>query len=162
MFGFIEKVFVVAMTFFSWNSLKRISMNNLEYEIRPKIININSDEPSSYPFSNEINKWSGSYNNINDPYGKLCVPDVVKNINDKLFNLMSRANETRHKEWHETYKCKCRLDASACNNKQLWNKDKCRYERKELFDKRISDKGFILNPSTVNVSAINLVMLENI
>ena len=59
------------------------------------------------------------------------------------------------------YKCKCRLDASACNNKQLWNKDKCRYERKELFDKRISDKGFILNPSTVNVSAINLVMLEN-
>ena len=162
MFGFIEKVFVVAMTFFSWNSLKRISMNNLEYEIRPKIININSDEPSSYPFSNEINKWSGSYNNINDPYGKLCVPDVVKNINDKLFNLMSRANEMRHKEWHETDKCKCRLDASACNNKQLWNKDKCRYERKELFDKRISDKGFILNPSTVNVSAINLVMLENI
>ena len=56
MFGFIEKVFVVAMTFFSWNSLKRISMNNLEYEIRPKIININSDEPSSYHFSVEINK----------------------------------------------------------------------------------------------------------
>ena len=105
MFGFIKKVFVVAMTFFTCNSLKCISLNNLEYEIRPKIININSDEPSSYPFSNEINKWSGSYNNINDPYGKLCVPDVVKNINDKLFNLMSRANETRHKEWHETCKC---------------------------------------------------------
>ena len=39
---------------------------------------------------------NGSYNNIND--GKLYVPDVVKNINVKLFNLMSRANETRHKE----------------------------------------------------------------
>ena len=103
MFGFIKKVFVVAMTFFSCNSLKCISMNNLEYEIRPKIININSDEPSSYHFSVEINKWSGSYNNIND--GKLYVPDVVKNINVKLFNLMSRANETRHKEWHETCKC---------------------------------------------------------
>ena len=57
MFGFIKKVFVVAMTFFSCNSLKCISMNNLEYEIRPKIININSDEPSSYHFSVEINKW---------------------------------------------------------------------------------------------------------
>ena len=55
MFGFIKKVFVVAMTFFSCNSLKCISMNNLEYEIRPKIININSDEPSSYHFSVEIN-----------------------------------------------------------------------------------------------------------
>ena len=28
---------------------------------------------------------------------KICVPDVVKNLNVKLFNLMSRANETRHK-----------------------------------------------------------------
>ena len=56
MFGFIKKVFVVVMTFFSCNSLKCISINNLEYEIRPKIININSDKPSSYHFSTEINK----------------------------------------------------------------------------------------------------------
>ena len=33
---------------------------------------------------------------------------------------MSRNNETRHKEWHETCKCKCRLDASVCNKKQHW------------------------------------------
>ena len=38
----------------------------------------------------------------------------------------SRTNKTRHKKWHETSKCKCRLDASVCNNKQLWNDDKCR------------------------------------
>ena len=55
----------------------------------------------------------------------MCVPDVVKNINVKVFNLMSRTNETRHKKWHETCKCKCRLDASVCNNKQRWNDDKC-------------------------------------
>ena len=35
----------------------------------------------------------------------------------RFFNLMSRTNETRHIEWHETCKCKCRLDASVCNNK---------------------------------------------
>ena len=29
-----------------------------------------------------------------------------------------RTNETRHIEWHETCKCKCRLDTSVCNNKQ--------------------------------------------
>ena len=49
------------------------------------------------------------------------VPDVVKNINVKVFNIISRTNETRHTEWHETCKCKCRLDASVCNNKQRWN-----------------------------------------
>ena len=44
-------------------------------------------------------------------------------------------------------KCKCRLDASVCNNKQRWNNDKCRCECKELIDKGICDKGFICNPS---------------
>ena len=45
-------------------------------------------------------------------------PDFVKNLNGKVFNLMSRSNETRHIEWHETCKYKCRLDASVSNNKQ--------------------------------------------
>ena len=60
---------------------------------------------------------------------------------------MSRANETRHIKWHETCKCKCRLDASVCNNKQRWNNDKCRCECKELIEKCVCDKGSILNPS---------------
>ena len=58
-----------------------------------------------------------------------------------------RTNETRHIKWHETCKCKCRLDASACNNKQRWNDDKCRCECKELIDKGICDKEYIWNPS---------------
>ena len=37
---------------------------------------------------------------------------------------MSRNNETIRIEWHETCKYKCRLDASDCNKKQRWNKDK--------------------------------------
>ena len=83
----------------------------------------------------------------NDRYTKMCIPDVVKYLNVKGFNLMSRTNETRHLEWHETCKCKCRLDASVFNNKQRRNDDKCRCESKELIDKAICDKGFIWNPS---------------
>ena len=60
----------------------------------------------------------------------MCVTDVVKNLNVKVFNVMSRTNETRHIEWHETCKCKYRLDASVCNNKQRWNNDKFRFEFK--------------------------------
>ena len=60
---------------------------------------------------------------------------------------MSRTNETRHIKWHETCKCICRLDAIVCNNKQRWNKDKCRCECKELIDKGVCDKEFIWNPS---------------
>ena len=71
-----------------------------------------------FTFSIKTSKCSGSCNNINNSYGKLCVPDVVKNANIKVLNLMSRTNKTRHIEWHETCKCKCRQDASVFNNKQ--------------------------------------------
>ena len=60
---------------------------------------------------------------------------------------MSRINETRHIKRHETWKCKCRQDPSVCNNKQHWNKDKCRCECKEFIDKGACDKGIIWNPS---------------
>ena len=67
-------------------------------------------------------------------------------MNVKVFNLMLRANETRHIKLHQTCKCKCRLDASFCNIKQRWNNDKHRYACKELIDVGICDKGFICNP----------------
>ena len=55
-----------------------------------------------------------------------CVPGVVKNLNLKVFNLVSGANETRRIEWHATCKCKYRFNSSVCNNKQRSNDDKCR------------------------------------
>ena len=63
---------------------------------------------------------------------------------------MSRTNETRHIEWHESCKCKCRLDGIVWNNKECWNDDKCRCECKELIDKGVRNKGFIWNPSNVD------------
>ena len=48
---------------------------------------------------------------------------------------------------HKTCKCKCRLDAIVCNNKQRWKKEKCRCECKELIDKGVCDKWYIWNLS---------------
>ena len=76
-----------------------------------------------------------------------CVRDVVKNLNVKLFNVVSGINETRCIECHETCKCKCRFNSSVCNNKQHWNDDKCRCECKELIGKGMCDKGFFWNLS---------------
>ena len=125
MFGFIKKVFLMGSLFLSslvsTTPLSCISMNNQACKVRPEIINVNSNEPVFYPFSIKTSKCSGSCNNINDSYAKICVPDVVKALNVKVCNLVSRTNETRHIKWHETCKCKCRLDASVCNNKQRWN-----------------------------------------
>ena len=100
MFGFIKKIFLTGLTVLSSltskTSLGCISINNQECKVRPEIVNFNSNEPVFYPFSIKTSKWSGSCNNINDPFAEMCVLDVVKNLNFKLFNLMSRTNETRH------------------------------------------------------------------
>ena len=111
MFGLIKKYFFTAITFFGCNlsnvsSLKYSSMNNQEYKVRPEIVNVNSDKPVFFPFNIKTSKCSGSCNNINNSYAKLCVADAVKNINLKIFNLISRTNETRHIKWHEACKCK--------------------------------------------------------
>ena len=81
----------------SVNSLKCISMNNQECKGRPQTVNVNSEEPVFFPFRIKTSKCSGSCNKINDPYAKLCVPDVAKNSNVRGFNL-SRTNEIRRTE----------------------------------------------------------------
>ena len=91
-------VFFLGLTilsdFINANSLTCISMKNQECKRRPQVVNINSNNPIFYPFSIKINKCSGNCNNINNPYAKTCSPDITKNLNVKVFNLMSRTNET--------------------------------------------------------------------
>ena len=77
--------------------MKRISMNNQECRVRPKTVDVNNNGPVFFPYSVKTSKCSGSCNNINHPHAKLYVPDVVRNLNVKVFNLMSITNETRHK-----------------------------------------------------------------
>ena len=93
-----------------------------------------------FSYSIKVSKFRGSCKNIHDLSEKFCVPDVIKNIHLKVFNLMSRTNGTKHIEWHEACKCKWKIDACVCNNKQCWNEDNADV-------KGICDKRFIWKPS---------------
>ena len=114
MFRFIKEIFISPLIYFGnlsgLNPLICVSLKNQECKVKPEIVNINSNDPIFYPFGIKVNKCSGNCNSINDPYAKTCVPDTVKILNVKVFNLMSQTNETRHIRWHETCKCICRLD----------------------------------------------------
>ena len=99
-------------------TLECVSVINQKCMSRPKIIQTNPNEPVFYPLSIKINKCRGDCNNINDPIAKLCVPDVVKNMNIEFFLFLSNFNETRKIIWHETCKCVCRLTSAVCNDRQ--------------------------------------------
>ena len=164
MLGFIKKCFFTGLAFLSTlkslNLMSFISINNQKYKVTPQIVNVNGDNPAFFPYSVKTSKCSGSCNNINNPLAKLCVPDVVKNLNVKVFNLVSGTNETRCLEWHETCKCKCRFEHSVC--KQLWNDNKCRCECKELIDKGICNKDLFGILIIVSMNVINPVILVSI
>ena len=104
MFRFIKKECVVAKKFFgsnvlNVNPLKCVLMNNnQEFKVRLQMMNMNNNGPWFYRYNVKIIKCSGIWNNNNDSYAQLCVPDVVKNIYAKVINLVARTNETRHKE----------------------------------------------------------------
>ena len=126
-----------------------VSVVNEKCSARPKIINTNANGTIFYLLSIKVNKYSDDCNTINDPMAKMCVPDVVKDLNVKVFNMMARINETRKVVWHETCKCVCRLTSAICNDKQDWNANKCVCECKEdLVSKLVCDKGYMWNPST--------------
>ena len=89
-FRFVKKVFFLGLTILSdfTNALDCISVKTQECKTRPEGININSNNPIFSPFSIKINKFSGNCNNINNPFAKICIPDVIKYLNVKVFNLM--------------------------------------------------------------------------
>ena len=101
MFKLIKKVLVMALLS-SVNSLKCISMKNQECKVREVIIN---NEFMIYPFSIKVNRCKGNCNNASNPYFRVCVSSVVKNITAKVLDLMSWKNKTKQIKSHESCKC---------------------------------------------------------
>ena len=70
-----------------------------------------------YAFPVSDNNRGGSCNTTDDPYAQICVRNKFKNMNIKLFHLISEVNVTRFLVQHEQYERKRRLNESVCNQK---------------------------------------------
>ena len=93
------------------NALECLSVINEECKPRPKTLDVNEGivEASFYPYNVLVNKCSGSCNTLDDPMARICVLNIIKNVNIKVYNFLMRLNETRNVLWHESYKCNSRL-----------------------------------------------------
>ena len=93
------------------NTLECLSVINQKCMPRAKILDVNEGvgEALLYPYNFLVNKCSGSCDMLDDAMAKICVPNVIKRINVKVYNFLMRFNETRNVLWHESCKCVCRL-----------------------------------------------------
>ena len=131
------------------NALECLSVINRECKPRPKILDVNEGigEVLFYPCNVLVNKCSGSCNTLDDPMARICVPNIIKNVNIKVYNFLMRLKELRKVLWHESCKCVCLLNSSVCNEKQIWNSDTCRCDCNEDFAGIINcTKGHMWNP----------------
>ena len=133
------------------NKLECLSVINRKCMPRPKILDLNEGvgEALFYRYNVLVNKCSGSCNMLDDPMARICVPNIIKNVNMKVYNFLVRLNETRNVFWHESCNCVCRLNSSVCNSKQIGNSDTCRCDCNEYSAGIINcTKGYMWNPST--------------
>ena len=110
---------IVLFSIIKTKALECLSVTNQECMPRPKILDANEGvgEALFYPYNVLVNKCSGSCNTLDDPIAKMCVPNIIKRVNMKVYNFLMRLNETRNVLWHESCKCVCRLNSSVCNSK---------------------------------------------
>ena len=100
-------------------------LKNQECKVRKVIID---NDYMSFPNKIKVDKCVGSFNDNNNPYFKVCLPYVIKNISVKVLDLILKKNVLENVRFHKSCKCECLLDEKVYNNKQKWNKNKCRCE----------------------------------
>ena len=117
------------------NALECLSVIDRKCMPRPKILDVNEGvgEALFYLYNVLVNKCSGSCNTFNDPMARICVPNIIKNVNVKVYNFLMRLNETRNVLWHKSCKCVDKLNSSVCNSKQIWSSDTCSCDCNEDF-----------------------------
>ena len=78
-------------------ALECVSVINRKCLPRPKIIDVKEGVGKAlfYPYNVLVNKCSESCDTINNPMAKLCIPNIIKRLNMKVYNFLMMLNETR-------------------------------------------------------------------
>ena len=158
MFILIKQVFIALLSFSgslagmvnASNFMTSLSWNYQPYMTRSTLINSHPDEYNlflhHYPFMVNVDRWSGSCNNLDDPAGRICVPNKTKGVNLSVFNMITRINETKKLTKDISCECKCKFNDRKCNPNQEWNNNNCRCECKSPRKNRLCGKDCIWNP----------------
>ena len=124
MFRLLKKVIILIISIPSTFGYCLL-LKNQECKVRKVIID---NDYMTFPYKIGIDRCIGSCNDKDNPCFKVYLPDSIKNINVKSFDLLSNKNVLKNIIFHKTCKCSCLLDENVCNNLQRWNGNKCRCE----------------------------------
>ena len=90
------------MSFIKSSATKCVSLNNEPCMIRPFLINLTHDEIKYYPFLIKLDKYNRNFNPVNDLSMRMCVPSKTKDVNVKVFNMITKGNEAKTPAKHNS------------------------------------------------------------
>ena len=100
------------------NAKNYLLLNDQKCSVKKVVVD---NDYMTFPYKINAERCVGSYNNITNPYSKVCLHDIVKNISVKVFDLLSQQNKFRKVIFHKSCKCDCLLNKTVCNDRQKWN-----------------------------------------
>ena len=59
---------------------------------------------------------------------KICVRNKTKDVNVKVFNMITNRNEAKTLVKLISCNCKCEFNSTTCNSDQKWNNETCQCE----------------------------------
>ena len=81
--------------------------------VRPTLNDLNPVELKFYPFMTSLGKCNGSCNVLSP---LMWFPKKSKDINIKVFNMITNKNEAKTMTKHILCDCKCKFNSTTCNS----------------------------------------------
>ena len=123
MFRLNKHVFITLLSFSECTATKWLTLDNETYLIRSTLIDLNPIEINYYPSMIGLYKCNGCCNVVDDLSTKICFPGEAKDLNVKVFNIITRRNEAKTLVKHISCDCKCKFNNTTCNRNQKWIND---------------------------------------
>ena len=79
---------------------------------------LNSVQLKYYPFMVNLHKFSGSCNCVDDLSIKTCVPSITKDVNVKVFNMITNRTEVTILVKHISCDFKCKFNSTTFSSNQ--------------------------------------------
>ena len=108
MFSLVKQVPIVLWCFSSSFATKFRFVNDEPCMVRPTLFDLYPVELKHYPSMISLEKCNGSFSVL---LLKTCVPKETKDINVKVFNMITNKNEAKTMTKHISCNCKCKFNS---------------------------------------------------
>ena len=130
-----KQVFIMVLSFGRSLAKKCVFLINEPCMINLTLIYLKPIELKYDTFMINLYKCNGSCNVADDLSTKIFVPSKTKDVNVKVFNMVTGINEAKILIKRVSCDCKCKFNNTTLNSNKKWNDDKCPCKCKKDYSK---------------------------